>query len=85
MIPVSFGDIGEVLYGKYMRFAVLVAITFSQVCFLQIKFTHIYMAFINLFICDKYIYISVTDGVCVCIYGVCIAKCPGSYRIAVQL
>ncbi|KAG1451640.1 hypothetical protein G6F46_000489 [Rhizopus delemar] len=32
-IPVSFGDIGGVLFGKHMRWAVLVAITFSQVGF----------------------------------------------------
>jgi proton-coupled amino acid transporter len=30
-IPVSFGDIGGVLFGKSMRFAVLLAITLSQV------------------------------------------------------
>lgn len=30
-IPVSFGDIGGVLFGKKMRFAVLLAITLSQV------------------------------------------------------
>lgn len=30
-IPVSFGDIGGILFGKKMRFAVLLAITFSQV------------------------------------------------------
>ncbi|KAG1147281.1 hypothetical protein G6F37_006181 [Rhizopus arrhizus] len=32
-IPVSFGDIGGLLFGKHMRLAVLVAITFSQVGF----------------------------------------------------
>lgn len=30
-VPVSFGDIGGILYGRFMRFAVLTAITFSQV------------------------------------------------------
>lgn len=30
-IPVSFGDIGGIIFGKKMRFAVLLAITFSQV------------------------------------------------------
>lgn len=30
-VPVSFGDIGGILFGKYMRMAVLIAITFSQV------------------------------------------------------
>lgn len=30
-IPVSFGDIGGVLFGKGMRAAVLLAITLSQV------------------------------------------------------
>lgn len=30
-IPVSFGDIGGLLFGKHMRLAVLVAITLSQV------------------------------------------------------
>ncbi|KAG1133312.1 hypothetical protein G6F42_001560 [Rhizopus arrhizus] len=32
-VPVSFGDIGGVLFGKSMRFAVLTAITFSQMGF----------------------------------------------------
>ncbi|KAI9281954.1 transmembrane amino acid transporter protein-domain-containing protein [Sporodiniella umbellata] len=32
-IPVSFGDIGGVLFGKYMRFSVLLAITLSQIGF----------------------------------------------------
>lgn len=32
-IPVSFGDIGGVLFGKKMRFAVLLAITLSQIGF----------------------------------------------------
>ncbi|CAO3596757.1 unnamed protein product [Absidia cylindrospora] len=32
-VPVSFGDIGGILFGKYMRMAVLVAITFSQIGF----------------------------------------------------
>ncbi|KAL0139470.1 transmembrane amino acid transporter protein-domain-containing protein [Mucor lusitanicus] len=32
-VPVSFGDIGGVLFGKGMRFAVLTAITFSQMGF----------------------------------------------------
>ncbi|KAG0809053.1 hypothetical protein G6F26_000249 [Rhizopus arrhizus] len=32
-IPVSFGDIGGVLFGKSMRFAVLLAITLSQIGF----------------------------------------------------
>ncbi|KAI9487222.1 MAG: transmembrane amino acid transporter protein-domain-containing protein [Benjaminiella poitrasii] len=32
-IPVSFGDIGGILFGKKMRFAVLLAITFSQIGF----------------------------------------------------
>ncbi|KAG2212789.1 hypothetical protein INT46_002117 [Mucor plumbeus] len=32
-IPVSFGDIGDILFGKKMRYAVLTAITFSQVGF----------------------------------------------------
>ncbi|ORZ12600.1 transmembrane amino acid transporter protein-domain-containing protein [Absidia repens] len=32
-VPVSFGDIGGILFGKYMRMAVLIAITFSQVGF----------------------------------------------------
>jgi proton-coupled amino acid transporter len=32
-IPVSFGDIGGLLFGKHMRLAVLVAITLSQVGF----------------------------------------------------
>ena len=31
IIPVSFGDIGGILFGRYMRFGVLTAITFSQV------------------------------------------------------
>ena len=30
-VPVSFGDIGGILYGRFMRMAVLTAITFSQV------------------------------------------------------
>lgn len=30
-IPVSFGDIGGILFGKYMRMAVLIEITLSQV------------------------------------------------------
>lgn len=30
-VPVSFGDIGGILFGKFMRVAVLTAITFSQV------------------------------------------------------
>lgn len=30
-IPVSFGDIGGIIFGQTMRFAVLLAITFSQV------------------------------------------------------
>lgn len=30
-VPLSFGDIGGVLYGKGIRAAVLTAITFSQV------------------------------------------------------
>ncbi|KAI7873209.1 transmembrane amino acid transporter protein-domain-containing protein [Mucor mucedo] len=32
-IPVSFGDIGGILFGKKMRYAVLLAITFSQMGF----------------------------------------------------
>ncbi|KAI8339693.1 transmembrane amino acid transporter protein-domain-containing protein [Chlamydoabsidia padenii] len=32
-VPASFGDIGGILFGKYMRMAVLIAITFSQVGF----------------------------------------------------
>ncbi|KAI8981421.1 transmembrane amino acid transporter protein-domain-containing protein [Pilobolus umbonatus] len=32
-IPASFGDIGGILFGKYMRFSVLLAITLSQVGF----------------------------------------------------
>ncbi|KAG0166058.1 neutral amino acid transporter [Apophysomyces sp. BC1015] len=32
-VPVSFGDIGGILFGPFMRMAVLVAITFSQVGF----------------------------------------------------
>ncbi|KAF7724540.1 neutral amino acid transporter [Apophysomyces ossiformis] len=32
-VPVSFGDIGGILYGRFMRMAVLVAITFSQIGF----------------------------------------------------
>ncbi|KAI8065610.1 transmembrane amino acid transporter protein-domain-containing protein [Gongronella butleri] len=32
-VPVSFGDIGGILFGKYMRMAVLVCITFSQIGF----------------------------------------------------
>ncbi|KAI8973708.1 transmembrane amino acid transporter protein-domain-containing protein [Mycotypha africana] len=32
-IPVSFGDIGGILFGAKMRFAVLLAITFSQIGF----------------------------------------------------
>ncbi|KAI8081557.1 transmembrane amino acid transporter protein-domain-containing protein [Halteromyces radiatus] len=32
-VPVSFGDIGGILYGKRMRMAVLIAITFSQIGF----------------------------------------------------
>ncbi|KAI9362318.1 transmembrane amino acid transporter protein-domain-containing protein [Pilaira anomala] len=32
-IPVSFGDIGGIIFGKTMRFAVLLAITFSQMGF----------------------------------------------------
>ncbi|GAA5803803.1 hypothetical protein HPULCUR_009288 [Helicostylum pulchrum] len=32
-IPVSFGDIGGIIFGKKMRFAVLLAITFSQMGF----------------------------------------------------
>lgn len=33
-IPVSFGDIGGILFGKQMRAAVLLAITMSQVNFI---------------------------------------------------
>ncbi|KAI8334976.1 transmembrane amino acid transporter protein-domain-containing protein [Chlamydoabsidia padenii] len=32
-VPVSFGDIGGILFGKYMRLAVLIAITLSQIGF----------------------------------------------------
>ncbi|KAI9249422.1 transmembrane amino acid transporter protein-domain-containing protein [Phascolomyces articulosus] len=32
-VPVSFGDIGGILYGRFMRIAVLTAITFAQIGF----------------------------------------------------
>ncbi|KAI8377404.1 transmembrane amino acid transporter protein-domain-containing protein [Radiomyces spectabilis] len=32
-VPVSFGDIGGILFGRFMRMAVLIAITFSQIGF----------------------------------------------------
>lgn len=63
-IPVSFGDIGGILFGKKMRYAVLLAITLSQVKFgsniSNFKLTIIYI-----------------DGICVCIYGICRSKRAG--------
>ncbi|KAI8144235.1 transmembrane amino acid transporter protein-domain-containing protein [Fennellomyces sp. T-0311] len=41
-VPVSFGDIGGILYGRFMRMAVLTAITFSQV-----GFVCAYMVFVS--------------------------------------
>lgn len=70
-IPVSFGDIGGILFGKKMRYAVLLAITFSQVNWELIMISQCKKKKNQK---SKHVY---TDGICMCIYGICRSKCAG--------